>query len=113
MTKYNHYKVLIIICWLLLGLCCIIKLFGSDLFIASTDNRNFISFCNYVESTAWYILLGSVVNFISCGIYYMAVLKENKITKNSLKWIIPLLPYVVLKQIFYTNNEIKLKDARV
>lgn len=104
MMKYNKYKVLIIICWILLGLCCLIKLFGANIFLASTNNLTFIDFCNYIQNSFWYFIVGIVFNLITCCLYYMALLKENKPSLKSLKWFIPLLIYVVFKTIFYQQK---------
>ena len=101
MMKYNKYKVLIITCWSLLGLCCLIKLFGFNLFIASTDNQSFIRLCDTINNSFWYYIVGFIFHMITCSIYYMAVLKESKPTISSLKWFIPLIIYIICKTIFY------------
>ena len=97
----NPFRVLIITCWILLLLCCIAKLFGANWFIAHTDNQAFIDFCNYVDKTYWLsFIIRATTNVLSCGIYYMAVMKESKFSLSSLLWIVPLLVYAVLKNIF-------------
>lgn len=97
----NPFKVLIIICWILLILCCVAKLFGANWFIASTDNQRFIDVCNYIDETKWLrFILRMSLNIFSCSLYYMAILKEKKLTLNSLKWLIPLVIYATLKNIF-------------
>ena len=94
----NKYKVLIISCWVLLVIAMILKLLGSDWFIATSDNKRFIKLCDYIDDH--YVLqsiIYAIIGFISCNIYYMAVLQEKRITKKSLKWIIPVLIYSIAK----------------
>ena len=97
----NPFKVLIITCWILLLLCCIAKLFGANWFIASTNNQNFLDFCKYIEETFWFYIFTAIFNIVTCGIYYMAVLKQNK---PDLRWLIPLIIYAILKSIFYKQK---------
>ena len=98
----NPIKVLIITCWVLLLVCCIIKIFCKDLFIAGTDNVNFINLCNYINQTKWLnFAVRYNINYMSCSIYYMAVLRESRPTLNSLKWMIPLAIYITIKLLFY------------
>lgn len=100
-NNMNPFKVMIISCWVLLGLAVICKLCGADWFIASSDNKNFVKTCNYIDD---HVIIQSVIytiiNIFSCSIYYMAILKEDKLTTKSLKWFIPLLVYSILKGIF-------------
>ena len=100
----NKYKVLIITCWILLILAVIAKLFGADWFIAQTDNQRFMDICNYIQNSFWYYIVSIIVNVTTSSIYYMAVLKEEKLTIKSLKWLIPLIIYAVIKSIFHTNH---------
>lgn len=94
----NKYKVLIKSCWILLFICCAFKLFGADIFIAGTNNENFIKVHTFIEENIFikYILY-LLMNMISSGIYFMAVLKERKI---NLKWLIPYGIYAICKIIF-------------
>lgn len=94
----NKYKVLIKSCWILLFICCAFKLFGADIFIAGTSNENFIKVCTFIEENIFikYILY-LLMNIVSSGIYFMAVLSEKKI---NLKWLIPYGIYAVCKIIF-------------
>lgn len=93
----NNYKVLIISCWSLLLVCCLIKLLGADLFLAGTDNERFISLCSFIDTTILRYVILYVMNIVSTSIYFMAVLKEKK---PNIKWLVPYIIYVILKFIF-------------
>ena len=97
----NNYKVLIISCWSLLLVCCLIKLLGADLFLAGTDNERFIALCSFIDNSFIKYIIYYVMNVFSCSIYYMAILKEKKI---NYKWFIPLGIYSLLKIMFNQFN---------
>jgi len=97
----NPFRVLIITCWILLGLCCIAKLFGANWFTPAANNKNFIDACNYVETSFWYYIISATFNIITTSIYLMAVLKQNK---PDIRWLIPLIIYAILKSIFHTQT---------
>ncbi len=86
----------------------IIKIFKNDLFIAHTSNEVFQNICKYVDNNDFvkYGLINLPINIISCSIYYMAVLQENKLTKQSLKWLIPLVIYAIIKAIFNRYDKV-------
>lgn len=93
----NKYKVLIISCWSLLLVCCLIKLLGANIFLASTDNVRFIELCGLIDNSFIKYILYFIVNVTSTSIYFMAVLKE---TKPNIKWLIPYSVYSIFKLIF-------------
>ena len=41
----------IIICWILLAICLVIKLFGGNFFEIVCHNQNFVAFCEFVDSS--------------------------------------------------------------
>lgn len=104
----RKYRLLLITCWCVLGLCLVIKIFRNDLFIAHTSNKVFQDFCSYVDNNSFvkYGLINLPINILSCSIYYMAVLQENKLTKHSLKWLIPLVIYAIIKTIFNRHDKV-------
>lgn len=83
----DNYKELvlrrmILLCWILLGICFIIKIFGGNFFSIICTNKTFIRICNYIDNSFWfyilnyinYILTTSLLILASCGQY-----KFNKI----------------------------------
>lgn len=93
----NKYLILIISCWVLLALCIVAKLFGANIFIASTNNKMFIDFCNYVQNSFLYYIITPLFNIVSTSIFLMAVLKQKK---PQLKWLLPYIAYAIIKTIF-------------
>lgn len=93
----NKYKVLITSCWCLLLVCCLIKLLGANIFLASTDNVRFIELCGLIDNSFIKYILYFIVNVTSTSIYFMAVLKE---TRPNIKWLIPYSIYSIFKLVF-------------
>ena len=89
-TNEKDYKVktllrAITICWCLLALCAVIKLFCSDFFEIVCKNESFISFCNYIDNNIWsrlviYLISGSITN----GLFLLAILEKPFFNKKEL-----------------------------
>jgi len=99
----NKFKVLLITCWVLLGLCLISKMFGANIFTTSAKKENFIKFCDCVDNHLFlrYGIINLTINIISSSLYYMAIFQEPKFSKRALLWFIPLIIYAIIKSIFY------------
>lgn len=91
MNKKN-FKTLIIMCWVLLAVCVIIKLFGGNWFELSTDNTKFIEFCSYVDNTMWLKMTLACVNYLVSGYFVICIsLNKSKLSKKELLLFIPLM----------------------
>lgn len=100
----NKYGMLITMCWVLLFVCVIIKLFGGNWFDFKTENSNFNKFCNYVDKTKWLkIVIGCIIYLIS-GYFVISVILNEKI---KLKHIAMFYPLMITKAIIsWYNNDI-------
>ena len=61
--KENILKRAIIICWILLAICFIVKLCGGNFFAIACHNEKFISICNFVDN--------SLIRYIIYFIFFM------------------------------------------
>lgn len=62
---------MIILCWVCLGICVSIKLFGGNYFEIVVTNTRFISICEFIDSTPVFLkLLQFVVYFTTTWLYY-------------------------------------------
>lgn len=90
--KHNPYKVLIISCWSMLGVCFILKLLGLNWFETSVDSPTIISIFTYVNTRLWLqqiiacLICLTLVNFV-----ILAVLKQRKYTNFQIIIFIPLI----------------------
>ena len=100
-NNMNPFKIMIITCWILLGIALICKLCGADWFIASSDNERFIKICNYIDShKIIQNIMFATFNIFTTSIYFMAILKQNR---PHLLWFIILIVYASLKVVFYNQ----------
>ena len=71
-TKDNYkektLKRAIIICWVLLAICFVVKICGGNFFNIVCNNENFIKFCNYCDTS-----------FIKYIIYFMYFMLESSL----------------------------------
>ncbi len=90
---YNTtYGMLIVISWVVLLICLIIKLLGGNWFELGTDNEYFISFCNYVDNTQWLkMLLACIICIGSVYIIECLLLNKKKLSPKELALYIPLI----------------------
>ena len=58
----SPYGLIILISWIALIICLIVKLFGGNWFELWLENDNFIKFCEFVDNTQWLKMV------LACGI---------------------------------------------
>lgn len=73
-TNEDNYKEVvikraIILCWFLLFVCFIIKIFCGNFFNIVCNNERFIKICNYIDNTWLYYIVG-YINYIVAGYIY-------------------------------------------
>lgn len=98
-TEDNYKEVVlkrsIIICWVLLAICLVIKLFGGNFFGIMCESDNFISFCKFCDdSFVKYILY--FLYFMFESVMLLAILKPD-IFKYKLRVVL----YVIFATLFW------------
>lgn len=89
LDKERYLKRVIIVCWVALGICFGIKLFGGNLFEIMCNNENFIKVCEYADNHWWaYYLMGATQCFISLYFFGLAIIQKTKYNKWQLISII-------------------------
>ena len=85
LDKERYLKRVIIVCWIALGICFGIKLFGGNLFEIMCNNENFIKVCDYVDNHYWAdLLLYSSYHFVLMYFFILSILGKWKYTKPQL-----------------------------
>ena len=88
----NKYKVLIIICWVLLLICLVAKLLGANIFHPTTDNQTFIKMCDYIDNHLWLkYTISCVVSLVLNSLSFLAILGQKFYTKTQAMIFIPLI----------------------
>jgi hypothetical protein len=85
LDKANYLKRVIIVSWIALAFCFVIKIFGGNLFEIACANENFIAVCDYADNHLWaYFLIGATHCFISLYFYMLAILQQLSFKKHQL-----------------------------
>ena len=104
-TTTNSNKAIkrsIILCWVALALCFLVKICGGNFFAIAVENERFIAVCEYIDSHFWLSVLVRFINYSFMSyLYYCAVLKQLTLTKAQTLILIPL--FVVLFAIKIIN----------
>lgn len=94
MDKKENYKArllrrAIILCWVLLALCLVVKIFGGNYFNIVCENENFIKFCNFVDNSILrYVLYYFSFFFINAMLIYICNPYFKICSKNGIVYII-------------------------
>lgn len=69
--KYNRViKRSIILCWIALAICFIVKIFGGNFFEIATTNQQFIKLCNFIDNNC--LRLVQFINYYLISIIYFS-----------------------------------------
>ena len=105
----SPYGLIILISWIALIICLIVKLFGGNWFELWLENDNFIKFCEFVDSTQWLKMVLACGIYLGTGYPVLCIMLNNKvlnlketlifiplmITKSILGWYILWLAYII------------------
>ena len=94
----DRYKVLIISCWSLLGVCFLIKLLGGNWFELSTENTKLIQLCNWVDSNISKYFIMGIFYCVSMYLVYLSICKKK--IKDCL-YICVVFALIFITKIFY------------
>lgn len=88
----NKYGMLIVVSWILLIVCLIIKLFGGNWFELSSENSKFIKFCTFVDKTMWLkMILACIIYLLTTYPIICIILNKKHLDKKLLYIFIPLM----------------------
>ena len=73
----------IIISWITLALCFVIKIFGGNFFEIICENPNYKALCEYADTHLWLkFIIGFISSMICQTLYVLAILQQYKFTKT-------------------------------
>lgn len=93
-TEDNYKQIvlkrMIIICWVILFVCFIIKIFGGNFFNIVCTNTRFANICAYVDKAVWIqYIIGCISTFLLHSMYLLAISKKLWFSKRDLLFVIP------------------------
>ena len=95
-TNEDNYKEIVLkrainLCWFLLFVCFIIKIFGGNFFNIVCEKENFVKLCNYIDSRWLYYLVGYINYMVAGYIYTFAIIGKINNYKKSIFIIFVIL----------------------
>ena len=98
----DKYGMLIVVSWVVLGICLIIKLFGDNWFELSVENEKFIAFCNFVDNTMWAKMILACIIYLFTGYFIICIaLNRNKLTRKDVLIFLPIMIFKSIINWFY------------
>lgn len=92
-TEENYKEIMlkrsIILCWVLLAICFVIKIFGGNFFEIVCTNEKFINVCEFIDNSILYYIF-SYMSYIITSLLLIIIIRDNKkiITKGSIIYLI-------------------------
>ncbi|MBQ7798044.1 MAG: hypothetical protein IJ371_02870 [Clostridia bacterium] len=94
--KYSKsIKISLVLCWIGLIVCCLIKLFGGNFFSINVENSRFIDICNYIDNSIVLVVGIQLLNYILISYLYMCG-TFRKTRLSSKECIILLITFITL-----------------
>lgn len=86
-TKDNYKQIvlkrMIILCWILLAVCFVVKIFGGNFFNIVCQNERFIKVCDYVDENVWLqYIIGCISTLFLQTLYLLAISKHLWFTRK-------------------------------
>lgn len=79
LDKKKYLQRVIIVSWIALIICFVIKLFGGNLFEIACTNETFIAICDYADTHLWAnYLISALYCFISLYFFTLAIMQRTK-----------------------------------
>lgn len=92
-TEENYKEIVlkraIIVCWVILGICLVIKLFGGDFFNIVCKEENFVKFCDFIDN----IVIKYIIYYLlfNLSMYLLLIIAIPSIKIKSIKFLIYLI----------------------
>ena len=93
----SPYELIILISWIALIICLIVKLFGGNWFELWLENDNFIKFCEFVDETQWLKMVLAFIIGIFTTYPLMCLIYNVKYYKGL--WLILYIIIMILKSL--------------
>lgn len=105
-TKDNYKQIvlkrMIILCWVILGMCFVVKLFGGNFFNIMCKDERFIKFCDYVQNSFLYYVVSFITSALVHYLIWSLIFDRTKFTKSqSIILIIVFITTFVIQSIMY------------
>lgn len=87
-TKDNYKQIVlrraIILCWVLLAICFIVKIFGGNFFNIVCENKNFIKVCQFIDNSVLFYIINYLSYIITTSLIILSCCKKYKFNKKEI-----------------------------
>jgi membrane-associated HD superfamily phosphohydrolase len=102
--KARLFRRVIIISWITLLLCFLVKIFGGNFFEIMCENPKYKALCEYVDKNLWIkYIIGCLSSIFAIGLYLLALFKKYKFTITQLAIFIPSVLISCLVKLFNSS----------
>lgn len=114
-TKDNYkektLKRAIVICWVLIAICFVVKICGGNFFNINVENENFIKFCNYLDNS-WFRFIVYYMFYCFESYALLKIIKpEIKIKSLNFLFYISLLTIYWIIKLLLELKVLTMNDA--
>lgn len=79
LDKIKYIKRVIIVCWVALAICFVIKLFGGNFFQIICENQTFIAVCEFCDNNWWAsYIIGCLNTFVCEYLFVLSICRKSK-----------------------------------
>ena len=104
LDKVKYLKSVIVVSWVTLIVCFLIKIFGGNFFVIVCENERFIKVCEFADNNLWAkFLLAFVYAFPSCYFYTLAVCQQTKYERWQLIIVVSTVILSTFVKLFNAN----------
>lgn len=92
--KARLFRRAIIICWITLAVCFVVKVFGGNFFEIMCENENYKAICNYADTHFWCKYLICFLSSMLCEVLYILAITQ-KIKPSKIDWAM-IVPSIIV-----------------
>ena len=107
-TKDNYKQIvlkrMIILCWILLAVCFVVKIFGGNFFNIVCQNERFIKVCEHIDNSLIFkIIIGFLSSLLCNSLFYLAICRKIKFEKSEILIVVVVSLISVIIKILFRN----------
>lgn len=100
-------KRMIILCWIFLFICFVVKIFGGNFFNVVCSNKNFINICNLIDNSfILYFIVSLIFNFSMSILFIVAIDSKLKPSKLQVLYLLIICSVISFLKVYFINTEL-------
>lgn len=104
LDKVKYLKRVIIVAWVTLIVCFLIKIFGGNFFVIVCENERFIKVCEFADNNPWVrCIIGFLHSFVSLYCFILAICGRTKLEHKELIILALSLLFITPIKVLFPN----------